>query len=163
EQSKHLVTCHSLEGAPLQDILDQTRGFVDTHPGEVVVLDLNHHYELNPDIEAMRIEEAFVRPDGSSLLIPPQYCTAPDPDSRTCGDRLTLHSIAQQQLGSVIVNFENDGAPGDTNTRCPQGPNCIYFIQPVIDSAFYDRHPLFWGRGAGEPLSNDQCTFGAAF
>jgi hypothetical protein len=163
EQSKHLMTCHSLEGAPLQDILDQTRAFVDIHPGEVVILDLNHHYELNPDIEAARIEEAFARPDGSSLLIPPEYCATTDPDSGTCGDRLTLHAIAQQRLGSVIVNFENDGAPGNTNTRCLRGPDCVYFIQPVIDGAFYDRHPLFWGRGEGEPLSNDQCTFGAAF
>ncbi len=164
EQSKHLVTCHALEAAPLQDILDQTRAFVDSHPGEVVILDLNHHFELNPDIEAALIETAFTRADGTSLLIPPQYCTPTDLDSGACADRVTLHSIAQQQLGSVIVNFENDGAPGDTNARCLPGPACVvYFIQPVLDAAFYDRHPLFWGRAAGTPNSTGQCTFGAAF
>jgi hypothetical protein len=166
EQSQHLVTCHALEAAPLQDILDQTRAFVDSHPGEVVILDFNHHFELNPDIEAARIEQAFARPGGTSLLIPPQYCTTGNPDSGTCGDRLTLHLIAQLQLGSIIVNFENDGAPGDTNNRClPQQvrPDCVYHIQPVLDSGFYDRHPFFWGRLPTTPASNDQCTFGAAF
>jgi hypothetical protein len=33
----------------------------------------------------------------------------------------------------------------------------------VLDSGFYDRHPLFWGRLSTTPVSNDQCTFGAAF
>ena len=164
EQSKHLVTCHALEAAPLQDILDQTRAFVDSHPGEVVILDLNHHFELTPDIEATRIEEAFTRADGTSLLVPPEFCTPGDRNSGTCGDRVTLHLIEQARLGSVIVNFENDGAPGDINFRCdPRIPACAYHIQPVLDSAFYDRHPLFWGRLAGTPNSTDQCTFGAAF
>ena len=135
EQSQHLMTCHALEGAPLQDILDQTRAFVDSHPGEVVILDFNHHYELNPDIEAARIEQTFARADGSSLLIPPQYCTPSDPDSGTCAGAFTLHAIEQQQLGSVIVNFENDGAPGDVKLRCTtNAPECTYFIQPVLDS-----------------------------
>jgi hypothetical protein len=161
-QSQHLMTCHSLEGAPLQDILDQTRAFVDSHPGEVVFLDFNHHYELNPDIEAARIEQTFARADGSSLLISPQYCAPFDPDSGTCAGALTLHAIEQQQLGSVIVNFENDGAPGDVKLRCARTHRSAYFIQPVLDSHFYDRHPRFWGRSLATPIATDQCTFGAA-
>jgi hypothetical protein len=142
------VTCHGLEAARVQDILDQTRAWIDSHPGEVIFLDFNHHFQLDPDVEAQRIEEAFALPGGGSLLIPPQYCSPGDPNSGICAHNLTLHTIAQQQLGQVIVNFENDGAPGGG-------------IQPFIGLDFYDRHPLFWGRGP-TPTTSLLCTKGAA-
>ena len=160
-------TCHGLEAAALQQILDQTRAWIDSHPGEVVFLDFNHHFLLDPDVEAQRIEEAFALPGGGSLLIPPQYCTPGDPDSGVCAHDLTLHAIAQQDLGRVIVNFENDDAlkslvipPG-----CFQNPpqNCVpFFRQPVFGLDFYDRHPKFWGRQASPPASTLLCTVGAA-
>ena len=79
DSSHNLVTCHRAEAGPLADILTETRQFVDQHPGEVVILDVNHSYGLDPDIEAQQIEDAFAVPQGcdpqstqcGSLLIPP--------------------------------------------------------------------------------------------
>lgn len=133
------VTCHGLEAAPLQEILDQTRAWLERHPGEVVLLDFNHHYLLDVDTEAAVIEAAFALPGGGSMLIPPEYCSSGDVSSGICADTLTLQGIATRGLGSVIVNFVNDGAPGDDHR------------QPVIEAAFYDRHPLFWGRTSSMP------------
>jgi hypothetical protein len=164
------VTCHGLEAAPLQDILDGTRAWVDSHPGEVVILDLNHHYlptdgsPANADAEAALVEQAFSLPGGGSLLIPPQYCTPGDPDSGTCAGGLTLDRIHDEHLGSVIVNFENDDAPGDCAVSV--GGQCLVFPQPVWDTSFYDAHPRFWGRSAAPPVSfvsAGMCTPGAAF
>ena len=158
-------TCHGLEAADLQQILDQTRAWIDSHPGEVVFLDFNHHFLLDPDVEAQRIEEAFALPGGGSLLIPPQYCTPGDPDSGVCAHDLTLQAIAQRNLGRVIVNFENDDA---LNSLVISGclpiptPNCAFFRQPVFGLDFYDRHPLFWGRRASPPASTLLCTVGSA-
>jgi hypothetical protein len=164
------VTCHGLEAAPLQDILDGTRAWVDSHPGEVVILDLNHHYlppdgnPATPDAEAALIEQTFSLTGGGSLLIPPQYCTPGDATSATCAGALTLDRIVAQHLGSVIVNFENDDAPGE----CVRFVNgiCALFRQPVWGADFYDAHPLFWGRSAQPPVSfagAGMCTPGAAF
>ncbi len=133
-----LLTCHGLEAAPLQEILDQTRAWLDGHPGEVVFLDFNHHYRLDIEVEADMIEQAFATPGGGSLLIPPEYCTPGDVNSGICASRLTLTGIATRHLGRVIVNFVNDGAPGDGR-------------QPVIGSGFYDSHPRFWGRTSSMP------------
>ncbi|SRR6266567_6820575 len=44
-------------------------------------------------------------------MIPPQYCTPGNPTTGTCARSLTLNRIAADGLRSVIVNFENDGAP----------------------------------------------------
>jgi hypothetical protein len=77
-----VVTCHGLEGAPVDTILSQTRAFVDAHPGELVILDFNHHFDLDLDDEASRIEQTMARSDGTSRLIPPQYCN-PDNPART--------------------------------------------------------------------------------
>jgi hypothetical protein len=139
------VTCHGLEAAPLQEILDQTRAWLEGHPGEVVFLDFNHHYVVNIDAEAEAIEQAFATPGGGSMLIPPQYCSSGDVTSGICAGTLTLTGIATQHLGRVVANFVNDDAPG-TN-----------FNQPVIGSDFYDRHPLLWGRTSSMPS-----TFGAS-
>jgi hypothetical protein len=129
-----LLTCHGLEAAPLQEILDQTRSWLDDHPGEVVFLDFNHHYGLSVDVEAEMIEQAFATPGGGSMLIPPEYCTPGDVTSGICASRLTLTGIATRHLGRVIANFVNDTG----------GP-------PTGNSAFYDRHPLFWGRTSSMP------------
>jgi hypothetical protein len=159
------VTCHGLEAARLQEILDQTRAWIDSHPGEVVFLDFNHHYLLDPDAEANLIEQAFALPDGGSLLIPPQYCTPGDPDSGTCANNLTLQGIAQRQLGRVVVNFQNDNA---LNSLVISGclpnptPNCAFFRQPIFGLDFYDRHPLFWGRRPIPPTPTLLCTHGSA-
>ena len=164
-----LVTCHALEDAPVADILDQTRQFVDQHPGEVVFLDFNHAFLVNPDLEAQQIEQAFTVPQGctpgdagcGSLLIPPQYCNGAK-DQGTCADDLTLRKIRDQHLGKVIVNFENDSStpPQDCFPTSP----CLQ-PSPQLDLAFYDRHPLLWGRVDGPaPTSHgDRCTLEAAF
>lgn len=144
------VTCHGLNAAPLDEILSQTRQWIDNHPYEVVILDLNHHFELDVDAEAAVIEQAFALRGGGSLLIPPQYCTSGDKTSGTCADLLTLGSIAAQSLGRVIVNFENDDAASSDNR------------QPLFGADFYDRHPLFWGRAEAQPSSffrnHQSCT-----
>jgi hypothetical protein len=157
-----LVTCHGLVAAPLQDILDQTRDWVDAHPGEVVILDLNHHFQLDPDTEATDIENTL-----GTRMIKPVNCIPNDPTSGTCAGNLTLRTIRDQHLGSIIVNFENDGAPGDTNTTftcCPEQEN-VFHIQPELNAAFYDRHPDLWGRKDSTPVTSDggRCTLGASF
>ena len=125
------VTCHGLEGAPLADILADTATFAAQHPHEVIVLDFNHHYELNTDDEAAAIEAAFRRPDGSSMLIPPQYCNPADPGEGICTDQLTLRRIWSNNLGNVIANFQSDQADTD--------------ISPPLDADFYAAHPDLWG------------------
>lgn len=168
-ESGAFVTCHGLEGAPLKDILDGTRAWVDSHPGEVVILDVNHHYlptsgsTAEADAEASLVEQAFSLSGGGSLLVEPHYCNG-DPARGTCAGTLTLDSIHDGGLGSVIVNFENDDAPGDCVISV-EG-HCIVFRQPVWDTAFYDAHPRFWGRTAMPPVSFSglgMCTPGAAF
>jgi hypothetical protein len=173
--SQNPITCHGATGALLADILQETRQFVDLHPGEVVILDFNHAFAIDPDIEAQQIEQAFAVPSGctpgaagcGSLLIPPQYCTPGDANSGTCADGLTLNKIADEHLGNVIVNFEDDGGndpwePGcvDTDTHI-----CPIPEQPKLDLAFYDRHKLLWGRadGAASTSHGDRCTLEAAF
>ena len=159
--STSIRTCHGLDGAPLQDILEQTRAFVDSHPGELVILDFNHHYQLVPDLEAAQIEAAMALPGGGSLLIPPQYCTVGNPSSGICAGTLTLNSIAQRQLGRVIVNYVNEGAPGALQQSPVLGPIVgAFYIQPELDAGFYDRHPLFWGRSSSFPsaFGNDPET-----
>jgi AAA ATPase domain len=84
--SDNPVTCHELVSASLGDILSETRAFVDAHPDEVVFLDVNHLYQIDPDTLATKIEDGFAVQGGGSLLIPPQYCTQGDPDSGTCAD-----------------------------------------------------------------------------
>jgi hypothetical protein len=125
------VTCHGLEGAPLDEILTQTREFAESHPQEIVILDLNHHFDLNTDDEAELIEETFARPDGSSLLIPPPYCDPTDWNAGICTDQLTLRTIREQGLGNVIANMQSD--QDDTD------------IGPALDIHFYGRHPRLWG------------------
>ena len=164
------VTCHGLEAAPLSDILDGTRAWVDSHPGEVVILDLNHHYlptdgsPAKADAEAAQVEQAFSLPGGGSLLIPPQYCTPGDPTTGTCAAGLTLDRIHDEHLGSVIVNFENDDAPGD-DCVVSLGGQCIVFRQPVSGTGFYDAHPLLGAQsGAARLLRHaGMCTPGTAF
>src|SRR5262249_24090102 len=81
--------------------------------------------------EAAKIEAAFLRPDGSSMLIPPQYCDPSHPSAGICTDQLTLRRIRSHNLGNVIANFENDQA--DTG------------IDPPLDLSFYPNHPRLWG------------------
>lgn len=166
--STDAVTCHGLDAAPFADILTQTKAYVLAHPGEVVYLDVDHIYQADADLIANQIEHVFALPDGGSLLIPPQYCTTGDPTSGTCAGGLTLHTIAQGQLGNVIVNMENDGAPGDVFQDpifCDpaEGLPCALFnIQPTLDEGFYDRHHLIWGRSATAPTAMEYCTVAAA-
>ena len=147
------VTCHGIEAAGLAEILAQTRAWVDTHPGEVVILDFNHHFFPQPlgtvipsqdlEAEASAIDQAFALPGGGSLMIPPQNCGSTDPavSPTPCVGGLTLQRIRDEHLGSVIVNFENDDAPGGCINVCTA------FSQPLIGLSVYDNHPRLWGRG----------------
>ncbi len=160
--SAHPYTCHGLEGGALADIIHATRLFVDAHPGEVVILDVNHLFSVDPDVVAKQIEDEL-----GSRMIRPQYCMPADPDQGTCAGDLTLSKIARDHLGSVIVNYENDGGNSTWVPDC-QNPDvsvCPVPFQPKLDRAFYDRHPLLWGRADGPPSSDHggQCTHGAAF
>ena len=160
--SQHPSTCHALVGAPLADIMYATRVYVDAHPGEVVILDVNHLFKLDPDVVANQIEQEF-----GSRMIAPQYCTPGDPSSGTCAGDLTLGKIADRHLGTVIVNFENDGGGSIWQPGCQDSAtaHCPIPDQPKLDRAFYDRHPLLWGRADGPPPTDHggQCTHGAAF
>jgi hypothetical protein len=173
------VTCHGLNAARLDEILNQTREWINSHPYDVVFLDFNHHFELDVEAEAAQIEQAFALPDGGSLLIPPQYCTPGDNASGTCADSLSLGSIEARNLGRVIVNFENDDAANSqvylpsVLGSCPDGllgpdsfGRCYFYRQPLFGLDFYNNHPLFWGRAAAQPtsfsFSGESCTTGGA-
>jgi hypothetical protein len=161
------VTCHGLEGAHLAAILADTRAFVLAHPTEVVMLDFNHEYQVDLFKLGHEIEDAFALPGGGSLLISPTYCGGTDDlDSGECASDLTLRKIWDGHLGNVIVNFENDGAPGasmSTLTGYTAGlpPTPIYEtfnIQPITNYTFYNNFPEFWGRLNGAPDSMERCT-----
>jgi hypothetical protein len=150
--SAHLVTCHGLEAAPLQEILEQTRAWIDAHPGEIVILDFNHHFQLDIETEADQIATAFTLPGGGTRLVPPPYCTPGDPTSGICAHGLTLRRIADQYPeGRVIVNFENDDATANDK-------------QPHIVDAFYLNHPFLWAFTKGVTSGDSPaCTNGPAF
>ncbi len=178
--SGDFVTCHGLNAADLQDILTETRYWIDAHPYEVVILDFNHHFQTDVEVEAGLIEQAFAVSGGGSLLIPPQYCAPGNPDSGTCANLLTLSNIASTP-GRVIVNFANDDAASSTiddpfilPDACAQYPGyiqylggCIYYRQPPFGLEFYNNHPLFWGRTPAQPTSGTyydaNCTLESAF
>ena len=160
------VTCHGLVGAHLAPILADTRAFVLAHPKEVVMLDFNHEYQLDIFALAQQIEDAFALPGGGSLLISPPGCTLNNGDPGECASDLTLGKIWAGHLGNVIVNFENDGAPGSTQSTLtgytndfpPQPVYETFNIQPVTNYTFYDSFPQFWGRLDGAPESMERCT-----
>ena len=163
------VTCHQVKAAPISDILQQTRAFVDLHPTEVVILDFNHEYQVDLDTLAGQIENAFKvdGPGNKSLLVPPQYCDG-DPTHGTCAADLTLNKIVNQGLGNVIVNFMNDGTPGQE--RCfnsdddPTWHYCDtqYHAQHGTMPSFYYIHPLLWGLTFSGLTEMANCTVGGA-
>jgi hypothetical protein len=153
------VTCHGLVAAHLSTILQQTHDWAVAHPSELVILDFNHHFQIDQYMEAAQIRDALTN-DGKSLLVPPQYCTPGDKNSGTCAGGLTLRGIANNGWGNVIVNFENDGAPGKTITDARFRD---FDIQPILRSDFYDLFPDFWGRTNDAPHEGKYCTTAASF
>ncbi len=147
----HPVTCHGLDGAPLEQILFDTREFALAHPKEVVVLDVNHEFQVELYDLAEQIEKAFALEGGKTLMLPPQYCEGSAiGDPGQCASQLTLGKIWHEHLGNVIVNFENDGAPGEEENG--------FHIQPVPNYSFYDSFPNLWGRLDGAPPHQERCT-----
>jgi hypothetical protein len=159
------VACHGLEAGDLSDILSQTRAFVLAHPTEVVILDFNHEFQLNLDDLAQQIESAFALPGGGSLLIPPQTCDLEDPTPGECANHLTLGQIWSGHMGNVIVNFENDGAPGSTQLYPNDDTQMLgqsFGIQPETNLAFYAAFPALWGALDSVPATSHFCTVGGA-
>jgi hypothetical protein len=145
------VTCHGVNGAKLEPILYQTRAFALAHPKEVVVLDVNHEYQVELYALAEQIEEAFKLEGTKSLMLPPQYCEGSQiGDPGQCASQLTMGKIWHEHLGNVIVNFENDGAPGEEQNG--------FHIQPAPNYSFYDSFPNLWGRFNGAPPHQERCT-----
>ena len=167
EFSREPVTCHGLNGALLAPILDDTRAFALAHPKEVVILDVNHEYQLELYALAQQIEDAFALPGGKSLMISPQYCEAGNLNSGECASELTLGKIWQGHLGNVIVNFENDAENQKEHTTIfshPGGaPGEVTFnLQPIPNYAFYSSFPNLWGRLNQAPHEQERCTEGSA-
>ena len=161
------MTCHGLNGALLAPILDDTRAFALAHPKEVVILDVNHEYQLELYALAQQIEDAFALPGGKSLMISPQYCEAGNLNSGECASELTLGKIWQGHLGNVIVNFENDAENQKEHTTIfshPGGaPGEVTFnLQPIPNYAFYSSFPNLWGRLNQAPHEQERCTEGSA-
>lgn len=163
------VTCHELVSAKLRQILFQTADWAGRHPDEVVILDLNHHYQVDLDTEATQIETAFERDNQPSLMVPPEYCTPGDGNSGTCGGNLTLYKIRSRGTANVIVNFENDGTPGqercfpyDGNPNFHPGCTPQYRTQHGTMPSFYFIHPNFWGLTFSGLTEMAHCTVGGA-
>jgi hypothetical protein len=147
----HPVTCHGLDGASLEQILFDTRTFALAHPKEVVVLDVNHEFQVELYDLAEQIEKAFALEGGKSLMLPPQYCEGADNfDPGQCASQLTLAKVWHEHLGNVIVNLENDGAPGEEENG--------FHIQPAPNYSFYDSFPNLWGRLDEPPPHQERCT-----
>src|SRR5262249_40366784 len=131
------VTCHGLVAAPVGQVLFQVADWAGKHPDEVVILDFNHLYQVDPATLANKIEAAFATP-GGSLLLPPRYCTPGDASSGTCAGNLTLGSLWSDPSphGNVIVNIENDGAPGKSACfdLCGTDSARSYSIQRTLSS-----------------------------
>jgi hypothetical protein len=166
EFSTNPVTCHGLNGALLAPILKDTREFAIAHPKEVVMLDVNHEYQVELDALAKQIEDAFALPGGKSLMIAPQYCEAGALNSGECASQLTLGKIWQGHLGNVIVNFENDNQHQKSHTTVIHyGPNEqfeTFNLQPTPNYAFYNSFPNLWGRLNESPLEEERCTKSSA-
>ena len=165
--SANPVTCHELVAAPLGQILFQAADWAGKHPDEVIFLDFNHLYQVDPDTVATQVENAFDIGGGHSLLIPPQYCNG-DYNAGTCAGDLTLKKIREQGLGNVIVNFENDGVPGQE--RCfpsdddpTYHPGCTpqYRAQHGLLPSFWLIHYNLWGL-TSSLTEMFMCTVGGA-
>lgn len=59
DSHKTFYTCHGLYGENLDLVLDDIREFIKTHPKEVIILDFNHLYNMEPEDQ----------PDRNPLLI----------------------------------------------------------------------------------------------
>ena len=167
-ESTNPVTCHELVSAPVKTILEATAYFACQHPKEVLILDVNHEYQVDPEILADQIGSTMTC-RGQSELLQPQYCTPGDHNSGICAGDLTLNKIWDANQGNVIVNFENDGAPGACSNPLVDDGNaddCIaygaYNYQPTYGVGLFDRHPFLWGRAAYPPNTMEFCTVGAA-
>jgi hypothetical protein len=158
------VTCHGVTSARFGEILFHASLWAGDHPNELLILDVNHEFEVNQGLLATQIEDAF-KTDTGSLLIPPPYCPPGDPDSGTCAGSLTLRKIrAMAGHPNVIVNFENDGAPGETDCfACGTRVEQDFYRQPTdsLDSTFYDDHQSLWGRVG--LIYFTKCTRGGSF
>lgn len=156
------MACHGLDGAGIAEILSDTRNFVLAHPTEVVVLDFNHEFQLDEFRLAQEIEQAFALPGGGSLLIPPSKCTLNTLFPGECPSQLTLRQIWQGKLGNVIVNVENDGAPGQEQDTDFEGEDQVFNIQPLPGYVFNEENPQLWGTLGAAPDSSEFCTKGIA-
>jgi hypothetical protein len=165
--SQDPVTCHGFEAAHFRQILSDTAAWADTHPAELVILDVNHLFDTDLGTIGQEVVDAFTRSDGSSMLVPPQYCTPGDKTSDTCAGDLTLNVLTARrsdhrgprQDQNVIVNVENDGSP--TKACIPQHP--CWTAQEQPDTAFYDSYPQLWGRPVTAPVDMARCTVAGAF
>ena len=145
------VICHGFEGAFLVQVLAQVQAWVREHPHELVILDFNHNYKVDPDYEADIIHGSLTYADGSSMAIDPGMAACPDNVDTTCAGTLRTDQVGPDRAlkGSVIVNFEND---------CPDGCGT-----QTLDYAFYGRHLSLWGRIVGSPHIGKYCSTGGSF
>ncbi|MFC7439603.1 phosphatidylinositol-specific phospholipase C domain-containing protein [Laceyella putida] len=93
-QETNLRTLHGLYGEPVENILYDTKRFLDTHPKEVVILDFQHFHEMTENGYLhlnRRIQDIF-----GSMLIPPSY-----------GANVPLHRLWKENK-RVIVLYGTD-------------------------------------------------------
>ncbi|KAF0694386.1 Aste57867_14726 [Aphanomyces stellatus] len=62
--------CHSICGIDLDDFLDQVKGFLDAHPLELVVLDVNHIYVSEETHHAHVLTRIIDRLGGTARIAP---------------------------------------------------------------------------------------------
>jgi hypothetical protein len=88
---------HALTGECLNDVLPQVRGFLDAHPGEVVILDVQHLIDF-PDAQAVADLVAFIHATLGTRLAP-----------RDFGRDVTLNQLLHDQdRRQVIMPFKYD-------------------------------------------------------
>ncbi|ETV74107.1 hypothetical protein H257_11073 [Aphanomyces astaci] len=91
--------CHSLCSISLHECIAQVRAFLDEHPTELVILDVNHIYVTSPS-QYIVIGEQLVDQLG-------RHCIARRSDSPSS---CTLASLCQQRIQVVLVYHDQESA-----------------------------------------------------
>lgn len=96
----HLYLCHTLISARLKDTLQQIQTFVQNHPSEIILLDINHIYNVNNSADETQLVQLLQQYLGN-IAVPNTYHTTD-----------TIGTLRQSQR-NVIIFMDTDQTIND--------------------------------------------------